>query len=247
MDGLYIPQQPIQLLSSGNFSKVPLLIGTNTDEGTYFTYQKVKTLDQLSHYMNETMPFLNSKDWAELRTLYPLRNYDRPYLAAADMVGDRLFHCPSHLMSRTFSSYDGTVYKYRWNHQVLLSKFFARGNSSLGVFHFSEVPFVFDMGYLLLTHQEALLAKMLSSMWIQFITQGDPNLKESFTDESIYWPKYQNKTRFEQMLFQVPLTNVTVEEDRAKDQKCSFWLRVGRGLVGRKHVSHIFYRRSLLR
>ena len=240
-DGLYIRYQPTYSLLRGNFSRIPLLIGTNTDEGTYFTYKTIKTKEQLPKYYLDTVPYISDQERRELLHLYPSSRYKYPYLAAADVLGDRVFQCPSNLMARLYANTGTPVYKYRWNHEFTLGNLFVQGNSSLGVYHFSEVPFVFDIRYMFLTRQEALLGRMMNSMWVQFAVTGNPNLQQDPYDNIIFWPRYLRSTDYEQVVFQTPISSVSIEEDKLRDHKCQFWDKVGRGLIFRKTISHVLY------
>lgn len=240
MDGLYVQRQPVESLLMGKFSRVPLLIGTNTNEGTYFTYKTIKSEADIAKYYNDTVPYINEQQRKELMRLYPTASYKAPYLAAADVVGDRLFQCPTNLMARVYADEGIPVFKYRWHHQMTLSKPFT-GNASLGSFHFSEVPFVFNLRFLFLTHQEFILGRILNGMWVQFVVRGNPNLRQDPFDNIIQWPLYTKFSDYEQVVFQTPVESITIEDDGNREAKCLFWDRVGQSLIHQTRIAQVLY------
>jgi carboxylesterase type B len=224
MDELYVKYQPIYSLLRGNFSKIPLIIGTNTDEGTLFTVETIKSSEHVQNYYKEMIPFVDGPEKKTLQQLYPLQSYKEPYLAAADFTGDYLFHCPSLLLARIYSNQNVKVFKYRWNHEFTLARLvLQRGNSSLGVFHFSEVPFVFNIGWMQMSRQEAQLGRLVNRMWTKFVESGNPNFEET----EFEWPFYRKTTLYQQIVFQLPLDTIYVERDTDRNQKCKFYDKVG--------------------
>lgn len=238
MDGVYVQRQPVESYLRELFSRVPLLIGTNTDEGTYFTYNAVKSTEDIDKYYDATVPFLNGTQRSQLMQLYPSSSYSAPYLAAADVTGDRLFQCPSKLMARVYADAGLRVFKYHWNYPVTPPPPF-NGNVSLGVFHFSEVPFVFNIQSLFRTPEEFNLSRILNAFWIQFVVQGNPNPRQEPFDglNDQLWPLYNAFSGYQQIVFQAPVEAITLEEDRSREEKCLFWDLVGQSLMYSKTTS----------
>ncbi|WXC46184.1 hypothetical protein QX201_005876 [Fusarium graminearum] len=189
----FIPDYPSILLENGKFVKVPLMAGTNADEGSFFALPGVDTDEQVAAAIMAGGVDANTTE--TLMALYP--NIDAlgiPYgyrRKAGDPVkaqfkrmaafqGDNLFVSWRRRRSDAWSKYGVPVYTY----------LFESPNKNMpayiGTPHFVEVAYVFfnkfGMGYgknqgpLYNASKEVLdLAQLVSRMWISFITEGNPN------------------------------------------------------------------------
>jgi carboxylesterase type B len=206
IDNDFVSTYPSIQLRNGNFVKVPLLIGTNTDEGTAF-----KPVD----IINTDAQFLSTLN----RTLYPaplsistIISYVYPNVPAIGIpsfatwpyspnstisktlgsqirrlqsyFGDIVVNAPRRFSNHQWAAHGVSTYSYRFDLTV-------NGNPPyIGATHFQEVSFVFNNtrgeGYAVnpfanLTASETLkfeqLAKYMSRSWVSFIVHGgNPNL-----------------------------------------------------------------------
>jgi acetylcholinesterase len=197
IDGDMISDQGYTPLREGNFVKVPVLMGINTDEGASFATQGINTTDQFINFVLSTgVDSVIANTTAELYPDIPdlglpatLKGRPEAYpwgLQWKRMVafyGDVLFHSGRRLMAEAYARVGLPVYSYRFN--VLVN-----GNlAQQGANHFKEVGFVFHN-----THGNGYgfpgglanpfggkgpeffeLADIMSGMWVAFITSGDPN------------------------------------------------------------------------
>jgi para-nitrobenzyl esterase len=221
VDGSYVPAHPARLLEQNAFSKVPLLIGTVTDEGTFFS-QNVKNATDLQPILNAFGPLSTN-----VTTLYPLSKYgNSAFQVASNIFADRIFVCPVRNLADTYVSQNIPVYKYRWNHQPLLTKI-PLGN--LGVYHFSEVPYVWKFPPFLLTPGECQISKTLISYWAAFAANGVPGSavgQVSPLEWGLYKPRLDligggrgNRIRFDEG----EKGGVVIEVDDEKLDECVFW------------------------
>jgi acetylcholinesterase len=148
MDGAFIPRPGQASLVGGKFAKVPLILGTNTDEG--FGLPGVETDAQAVQQLLTSKRFnVNETEARTLLELYP----DDPALGQPYGWGNRTWPAngrqwkrmqsisddlvmvgPRRLLAEQMSRYEEKVYSYRWD-----APKFNNTPSSIGVNHFSEV------------------------------------------------------------------------------------------------------------
>lgn len=195
VDGDFLREPASTALPAGRFIKVPLLTGTNTDEGTAFGPRGLNTTAQVTAYVSSI-----SKDNVTISTLLALYP-DNPnigipstyhgrtpatsqlgsqYKRSTAIAGDSLFIAPRRFTSELWAAHNLTTYSYRFN--VLPNGIPAY----VGVTHFQEVGFAFGntegLGYAIdpfgndsLGLARKKVAKLMSRMWVSFITTGSPN------------------------------------------------------------------------
>ncbi|KAL3659424.1 hypothetical protein V7S43_015695 [Phytophthora oleae] len=209
VDGDYIQDTGPALLSAGRFVHVPILLGTNNDEGTAFGKTGVDTSEEFFEY-------LKGKGYSQseanmLLDLYPdipetgipgtLHGrpgndtpYGNMYKRVSAYAGDSTMHAPRRFMSEVWASNNVTSYSYLFN--VLT----AGVSQYIGSTHFVEVAFVFynllGDGYNnsvatdpFLDEPESYkqLARLMTRMWASFIANQTPN-QSGVT--ALEWPEY---------------------------------------------------------
>lgn len=189
-------QSPTHQLLNGQFLRIPLLIGTNTDEGTSFGPKGINTnADFLTYLASLTN---DNSTLSSLQVLYPdIPEIGIPetfkaqpgadlglqYKRSSAVIGDSLMHAPRRFMNQIWAKNNISSYSYRFN--VVPSGV----SYSSGSNHFKEVAFVFDnvdgVGYAELAGVDPFanksasykkLAGLMAGMWASFITTLDPNI-----------------------------------------------------------------------
>ncbi|GMF30337.1 unnamed protein product [Phytophthora lilii] len=210
VDGDYIQDTGPALLSEGKFVHVPILLGTNNDEGTAFGKTGIDTTEEFFEYLVKTKGY--SDDEAKiLLELYPdipeigipgtLHGrpgndtvYGNMYKRVSAYAGDSTMHAPRRLMSQVWANNNVTSYSYVFN--VLT----AGVSQYIGATHFTEVAFVFynllGNGYnnsvatdpfLNKPESYSQLSRLMSRMWASFIVNQTPN-QSGVT--ALKWPEY---------------------------------------------------------
>jgi para-nitrobenzyl esterase len=153
IDGWVIPQSPAQTFASGLEAKVPLIVGTNADEGSVFTKDlSLQTSADYRAYLVNHYPGAET-----LLTLYPAADETEARSAAAHITTDYMI-ASARTLVRYHAKVNAKTFVYHFTHST----------GPLGAFHTSEVPFVFasDPG--------SSLAKVMSAAWVKFAATGDP-------------------------------------------------------------------------
>lgn len=215
IDGVEILDDPRKLAAAGKFNKVPVLLGTNMDEGTLFV--------KASHDLNVTgmYEFVSELFGEETGSLvmqqYPLSNYskDHPentaWWALTHVFGDSQMSCPARQTARWLSKATGhPVYLYFFDHILEIIKLFVPFK---GCCHGSELPFVFDFHPAFLGKGELPLAEQFVRYWTRFATSGDPN-----GGSDPVWPAYEEAT---DMNIEMNLTVSAMSG--LKNELCNFW------------------------
>jgi len=180
VDGVNMPDQPAKMLADGTFSKVPVILGSNQDEGTiFFTIGLTVTSDADYLALMDGMFFGHG---AEVVAAYPASAYGGSVKdAAAAAVGDGFFGCPTRRTARAFAAAGAPTYLYHFEHapKSILG--------DIGAFHSSEVPFVFRNPYIgvMLDDAEQKLSDTMIGYWSGLAQKGDPN-----GGSAPAWPKY---------------------------------------------------------
>ncbi len=164
IDGWVIPEDPSKVFAAANQANVPLIVGTNADEGSIFTENlPFKTVAEYHSYL--TSHFFLAADM--LFKLYPAASDADVHAAASRLVTDFVFLTSARRLARYQAAVNPKTFLYHFTHPT----------GDLGAFHGSEIPFVFAVD------PTNPLAKAMSAAWVRFAAISDPN-----------WPAYSAAT-----------------------------------------------------
>jgi para-nitrobenzyl esterase len=167
VDGYVIAAPLLDELTAGNFTPRPLLLGTNQNEGTLFhssIYGKQVGTD--ADYQNALAVRFGSANVPAIIAHYPSASFATPNDALAEVSGDAFFVCPARATARGAARGGAPVFRYSFEH-ALENPF----EAGLGVFHSSEVPFVFgndDYPLGKIGASGAPIATAMQSEWTSF-------------------------------------------------------------------------------
>lgn len=203
IDGDFLQASGTEQLRSGQFVKVPYLLGANFDEGASFGTQGINTTAEFAAEIVRAAPPAGGMDNATVSALLalypddpalgipatlqgrpsPESGYGRQWKREAAYAGDIEMHAARRLAARAWAGAGAEAYSYHFN--VLVNGATAEEGSG----HYREVAFVFDdvsgLGYNNSVSVDPFagkpetfvqLARMMSRMWVSFIVNLDPNL-----------------------------------------------------------------------
>jgi para-nitrobenzyl esterase len=210
VDGDALPDTPDARTASGAGQHVPILLGTNADEGTIFVAALPITGDVAYRaYVHGVFP--GAAGDAVLAE-YPSTSYASPKAALAALVTDLVFACPARRKARDFAKSAVDVYLYQFTEVPSYAKMLA-----LGAFHGSEIDFVMgtlrDRTTSTATAEELALSDAMLGYWSRFAKSGDPN-----GGGAPPWAKY-DAAGDASVALASPIAAVT----GLKAEKCDFW------------------------
>jgi para-nitrobenzyl esterase len=191
IDGTVIKESTKDALTSGRYNHVPLIVGTNLNEGRLFValefhLQKVRSATATE--LTDQIHTLANRFTPELLTTYPAAKPDNADLALSSAITDASFACPAAFAVQAALTQPGqTVYQYE----------FADPNPPLsnldpfmplGDYHSSELFYLFRtvqglplvLGY---TPAQQRLSNQMISYWTTFAKTGNPN-----APGTAHWP-----------------------------------------------------------
>lgn len=182
-----VPQNPIAAAITGQTARVPILIGTNSDEFSMFVavqyLQNDNTLPSYQQMLDKTY----GSTAAVVAVQYPLADYGgNAGLAYATTVTDSVFACPVNDLTRGLAE-NGPVYAYEFTDRTAPAPDpLRKAPFPIGASHSLELRYLFDVGGApaLDPAQRTLSAQMIQ-YWAQFVKTGAPLV----TGQPV-WPKF---------------------------------------------------------
>ncbi|CCX14327.1 Alpha/Beta hydrolase protein [Pyronema domesticum] len=196
VDGDMIRSWPTTAEHAGKMVKVPLLLGSNTDEGTSFGSKGINTDEQAVAALISSKRWLMTKSQAaHLWSLYSTNpalgcpygtgnatfsENGLQYKRYSSVSGDLSMDAPRRLLAETASGLGSPVFSYRFDANL------PNNTKAIGVGHFQDVPFVFSnpvQTFAPLGNDTArlALAHKMARFWTAFAHDGNPGAE---------WPAY---------------------------------------------------------
>ena len=184
VDGLEVPDQPRELYRRGLFSRVPIVIGTNRDEGWTFVDRSFPGNVDALQYEREVRTEFGIDADAILR-LYPATAFATPKEALARLTTDAEFTCEARRIARAMHADGAPVYTYSFEYAV-------DAVNPGRAFHGLESNLVFGNNFgapsnHILTSPDLAVYETISTFWRRFADTGDPNAR----GVPEQWPPYQ--------------------------------------------------------
>ncbi len=167
VDGYFLPKDVRAIYAEGKQNDVPLLIGSNNDEGTAFAAPNVRA----EGFKNTAKSRFGDLADAYLK-IYPAATDAEAAKSSAEAMRDQTFGWQMRTWARLQNQTGKSkVYLYYFS-KVPPGEFGAK----LGAYHASEIAYVFD-NVNGATAVDKKLEDEMSSYWVNFATTGDPNGK----------------------------------------------------------------------
>ncbi|KAL4913716.1 Alpha/Beta hydrolase protein [Aspergillus aurantiobrunneus] len=208
IDGDLVQNYGSQQLRKGQFVKVPIITGANSDEGASLGATGINTTEDFKATLSSFLPSsfqdaileaypddLSVNVIASLGNQRPAPPYGVQFRRSASFWGDYYFIASRRKTAKTWASHGIPAYAYRFNAIP------AGVPPEVGVGHYKEVSFMFNnlegVGY----RPDILpfegkgqsyrdLAELMSSSWASFIYDLDPNNYRGRDSKVPEWPQY---------------------------------------------------------
>jgi para-nitrobenzyl esterase len=180
--GVTLPRQPLQAFATGHYLHVPLLQGTNHDEGRFFVGVEFDLLQghplSAARYPKVVTAQFGKAEAPAVLAHYPLSHFASPDLAFAKILTDSEFSCPA-LAADDLVRGSG-VYAYEFSDPDPPNDFGIKFSFPLGAAHSTELQYVFGKIPFLdttppFTPAQFALSNQMMGYWSQFATAGNPN------------------------------------------------------------------------
>jgi para-nitrobenzyl esterase len=186
IDGVVIPAEPRTLFESGQFHRVPTIVGFNRDEGWgSFIIRSFPSGVNLQQYeawvTSEFGPYAPG-----VLALYTDEAATSPIEAMAKVVGDAQFVCEARRVARAIERTGTPTYMYSYEHLI---NALAPGH----VIHGVESNILFGNNYgpplpaYTLTESDLALHRTIAGYWTRFAVTGNPNQGD---ERAFSWPPF---------------------------------------------------------
>lgn len=209
----------VTAFATGNFNKVPVIQGSNTDEYSLLSAATLDARGNLisdANYMALINPPVLGKTVDGINAQYPRANYETAAEVYDAVFTDLAFACSGRVAARLLSAHVPT-YSYEFNDRNAPMLFLPPTmRPRWGAYHAGEIQYLFPTtkpGVTYTADQEALKAQMVN-YWTQFAKTGNP------AGSGPSWPQYSMAN--DTFMSLNPGTS-SVTTDFATRHKCAFW------------------------
>ncbi|MCA9489124.1 MAG: carboxylesterase family protein [Myxococcales bacterium] len=180
VDGEVLPDRPSTLLAAGRHAGVPYIIGTNADEGTFFSDDALAAT--AADYEAQIRQLFGDEADAVLAA-YPAAGFDTPLAAYDAALRDLAFVCPTRalLTGLTESGVVARTYELRTTNAPIAAM-------GWGAAHAVDLLYVFgnfDLPFARPDASERVVLAAMQGYWTRFAATGDPN-----GAGAVEWPRY---------------------------------------------------------
>lgn len=168
-DGWVLPDKPQDVFAEGRQHKVPLLIGTNADEGTIFAP------DISASDYKLMLAYLYGREYSDVLALYPVEEGKGKDAFARLMTG-MCFDAPSKFAAACMANVDEPCYLYEFTMTLDDPRL-----APLGSFHGLDIFYIFgnigssEGSKLPARPEDMALSDAMTDYWVNFAKSGDPN------------------------------------------------------------------------
>lgn len=225
--GALLPRPLGEAFETGAFNQVPVMVGSNRDEGRLFISLAAPggRPIQLWQYWGGTGLLVGAAKNGRVLAEYPGRSFATPALAFATVFTDAMFSCPALRVSRSLSRYVRT-YAYEFDDPQAVTTLKSPADlPGLGAFHSSSLVYAFQTPLVGLADpaqfsaQQQKLADDFSTSWALFAKTEDPNLSERAP-----WAPF-DPTRNNVWTFRP--TGSSESTAFVQEHRCDFWSSLG--------------------
>jgi para-nitrobenzyl esterase len=220
LDGLVVTQAQKAAFTSGDFSHVPVIDGSNHDEWRLFvalaTFEGHPVTAAGYQSVIASTLHVSRAIAAIIATQYPLGSYPSPAMAMSTLGTDGIFACPTLLLDQAMSRFTPT-YAYEFSDENAPSSYPSPG-FAYGATHASELQYLFGLPagvHGVLSAQQQRLASTMRQEWTSFAKTGVPSAAGAPA-----WPRFTPGSQA--MLSLVP-PDPALQSDFAAEHRCSFW------------------------
>ncbi|KAG9093119.1 hypothetical protein FRC07_011531 [Ceratobasidium sp. 392] len=204
----FLPEASTKLVKAGKYANIPIISGSNLDDGTWFT-NNPETADDIVTYLTAAYPGqdyeLDATATKKLLEFYPTdlsegspygtgnETFGRAaqYKRAASLVGDLCCTAPRRHFTQDAVARNRKVWSY------LFSQPITGGMAALyGTYHAAEIPYIFKKLPEVATAGDNEISDRIIQYWTNFAHYLNPRPDNSSLPA---WPRYDNGKKMLQL------------------------------------------------
>ena len=201
IDGYVVDNTFEYTYAKGAFQKMPLLIGTNTNETSLFTCSYFNQTANIAQVQAFFIQVYGSTLASKIPIVYGfISSYSNPLAYLNTVFSDSWVHCGSRRTASTFSSYGLPSYFYTYNYLL------PAASSCFGVAHAAELPMLFPSvlpglypNYNFSTSEQQISKNMIL-YWANFIRTANPNYNGALAN----WDPYRSSLDDDFVIDRIP-------------------------------------------
>jgi acetylcholinesterase len=193
-----VVRSPFDSWKSGNWNKMPILTGFNTNEGSMFVPQDMSRSEEFTNFFRVLRPEFNEEDLQTLNELYPdpAKNPGSPYcrLRHPDLGSqfERVEAAYAHFAYIAPTRYTAQCASVAQEAPVYLYHFAPKITEKGGTNHGDHSGYVtYDRVIVKISDTQKSIAGQMHAYWTSFVTSGDPNKIPGKYPERPRWGKYE--------------------------------------------------------
>ncbi|KAJ3719104.1 Alpha/Beta hydrolase protein [Lentinula guzmanii] len=216
IDGTFLATRPVEAFASGEFAQVPVLFGSNTDEGANWsaelpnpaanTSEPDATETTVYNFLAGQWPTLSNTSFTAALELYPLSDYNNSLsLQGQQMYGEARYICTGLMIAAAATRQGFNSFQYHYD------------NPDQGSDHGADLTALFDSasGF---TGNDAALFVAMQQFWTSFVAAQDPNATDTTT-----WTAVTNSTSGSPRILLHPGAIAMEDVTDAQAARCAFW------------------------
>ncbi|KAK7053746.1 carboxylic ester hydrolase [Favolaschia claudopus] len=220
-DGRYLIERPVEAFRAGRFARVPVLFGSNTNEGAGWcgglpnpaanTKSPNATETNIYNCIAGQFSTFTQESFQKAVELYPLADYANTIdLQGQQMYGEMRYICSAVMITGAAKNFGLKSFQYHWD------------NPNLSSNHGAElVAFFNDRTF---EPEDQAVVDAMRQYFTSFVTSGSP-----VADNSVAWTRSANKDGSPRILLHPG--NVTMEKiTDALSARCAFWHGISKEL-----------------
>lgn len=214
-----LPLTPGQAIKSGDWNKVPLIVGNVRDEAKLFD---IADADITAAQYTATIQSTYGANAAAVLAHYPVSDYPKPFYALAAVGTDSGNACRSYWLASEAGSQGVPVYEEEFNDPTSPTLFgFQPPGIDMSNAHSAELAYLwnFTLGYRPLTTKELVLGTQMDRYWGAFAASGNPNVPGLTS-----WPLVTASAH--PVIVLSPTGNTVTSSQVQAEHQCSFWATI---------------------
>ncbi|EED16023.1 triacylglycerol lipase, putative [Talaromyces stipitatus ATCC 10500] len=187
IDNNLVSNYTFTLFGEGNFMKIPVIFGDDTNEGTVFTPHNTSSVEQADGFLTDNFPFLNDTELSTINSIY-MSQPDNPvypkagkyWQGVSNAYGEMRYICPGIYLTTAYNN-DSETSDTIWNyHYAVLDD--KANTTGYGTQHTVEVNAIWGPEYVssgsapksYSTTNEGIVP-LMQGYWTSFIRSYNPN------------------------------------------------------------------------